>query len=757
MIKNYSSTDMLYYTAPADIWEEALPLGNGSLGAMLYSTVGEDLISVNHDTLWTGHPADVTRDGAFEAYKKAQQLALSGKYKSAEKELEKNFFTCWSQAYMPFGDIKLTFSADKYKSYERTLDLRNAVLSNSFEADSVRFIKTAFISKPDGVLAYKTESENGEKFSFSAEITCPLKSDIRAESNMIITDGECPSDADTKSPKYPCNSLIYSDKAEEKGVLFRGALSIETDGKVTENGAALSVEGATYAVIYFTVKTSYNGFDKRPATEGREYKNACLETVKSAMALGFDRLLERHIADYTVLYNRVSLELETAGGAPAPTDERIERFSENKSDLSLYALLFNYGRYLLIASSREGSLATNLQGIWSNSIKPPWNSNYTVNINTEMNYWGVLPCNMRELMQPYVELMKGLCIAGKATAKAFYNARGFVVHHNTDIWGHCAPVQGSASWAYWQGGSGWLCRALFEIYEYTLDREYLRETAFPIMKKAAEFYLDTLIEDVDKSLIICPATSPENKFVSGLSASSVAKSTAMMNSIVLDLFMNCKKSCEALGINDAFYSDICESIKRIKPLEIGKNGAILEWNEELKETEPHHRHVSHLYALHPAGLITKDDAELFEACRKTLELRGDDGTGWSLAWKVNFWARLLDGNRALSLVDNLLRLVTPKNAKHHHGGVYANLFDAHPPFQIDGNFGVLSGMCEMLLQSDGESVYLLPALPDKWQSGRIKGIAARGGVTADIEWKNGKITDYRIYGDAEKLNIILCR
>lgn len=751
------------YFSPAQYYMEALPLGNGTIGAMCYSGVKTDEISLNHDTLYAGRPKTVTREGAYESWKKAQKLAMEGQYKESKLELQEHFMTVGTQPYMTFGSLFLHFDFTEYAEYQRSLDLTTAVLTSRFAADGKKYIKTAFVSYPHKVLVYRIESEDQSRFSFEVSVACPLKHTKQVQQGMLIVDGECPGESFTPVNAPYCDPPYYSDVDEEKGIQFRGTVKVLCDGNLIEEKDRIKVKNTTCATLYFTAETSYNGYDKLPFLQGKEYKAACLKMLKSACEISYEDIKKTHISDYQSYYNRVCLKLGSEKTEDLPADELLKR---KKRDNSLYTLMFNYNRYLLIASSRAGSKAMNLQGIWNNRVRPFWHSNYIMNINTQMNYWPVLPCNMPELMEPLEDLIRILSVAGEKTARDFYHARGFVAHHTTDIWGFTAPICGLPQYAYFPIGSGWLCQHLFDTYTYTLDKEYLRERAFPILKKAAEFYLDILVEDTDHTLMLCPGTSPENSFLLDGEECDVSKSTAMMNMTVRRLFLDCKKACEVLGIADSFYKEICACVDRIKGLSIGEDGRVLEWNEPLVEKDIHHRHISHLYALFPAGLISKNaENDLLEACKKTLEVKGDGGTGWSLAWKINFWARLRDGNRALKLMDDLLKYIDAEGTDNafdlvhfnRGGGTYPNLLDAHPPFQIDGNFGLLSGICEMLLQSDEEHIYLLPALPDAWAEGSVKGLAARGNVTVDMQWKNKTLTDYTIHGDLGDRTVIALR
>ncbi len=739
---------LLWYNAPAKAWTQCLPIGNGTLGAMIYGSVDKEVLALNHDELWTGKPKNTIREGAPESFKKAQKLALDGRLHEAQKEIEENFQNTWSQAYMPLGNLEIEFGrCSRAKDYKRTLDLENAVSTVSYTKSGVKHEREYFASYPSKIIAAKYTFSN--KISFTFGLTSKLKSNSFVDGNIIILDGECHGENNIDNES---SNKKYFDEPEMRGIRFRSAVKIITDGatKAVEN--RISVADATYAVFFFTTETSFNGFDKHPYLEGKEYLNPCMERINAVS--DYDSEKKAHIADYKELYDRVTLDIGE-GKEDVPTNKRLVLYKRDKSDMSLITLVYNYGRYLAISSSRKGSQPSTLQGIWNDRLTPPWHSNYTVNINTEMNYWPVLMCRMPEVNLPLIKMVEELSISGEKAAMGQYGAKGWTSHHNVDLWRMATPVAGNACWAFWHGSSGWLCEHLFDHYEYTNDVEYLKNTAYPVMKKAAEFYLDIMTEYEGK-LVLAPGTSPENGFIYEGSVSSVGKYSTMSMSIAKELFLNCIKSTEILGIDGDFANELKETVSKMADFKIGSDGQLLEFDDDYPESEPHHRHVSHLYALHPARLITVDETpELAKACRRTLERRGDNGTGWSLGWKINFWARLLDGDHALKLIELQLRPVKSIGVNYTKGGgTYENLFDAHPPFQIDGNFGFVSGITEMLMQSYNGKILILPALPSKWKNGKVTGLLAKGGVIVDIEWKNGKPASYSLEGKGKYTVIV---
>ncbi len=736
-MKNSST---LYYTASAKAWTMALPIGNGTLGAMIYGDVKEEKLSLNHDELWTGKPKDTVREGAPESFEKARKLALECKYKEAQDEIENNFESTWSQAYLPLGDLNISFGIKgKAKDYKRYLDLDNAVAGVEFTVKDVKYTREYFASYPHKLIGMKFTS--GAPADIRISFSCQLKNTVTVDDNILCLDGEAHGEnvQNNESPRK-----TYFEEDAMRGMLYRAGIKADTNGKVTYGADCIVIEGATDTVLYFTAVTSFNGYDKHPFLEGKEYKKPVADILNSAE--DYEKIKADSVADYQNIYNRVSLEID-GESSDASTDKRLKEFKKTKNDTGLITLVYNYGRYLAISSSRPGTQPGNLQGIWNDKFDAPWHANYTVNINTEMNYWPVLMTNMAEVNEPLIEMVKELSVTGAVAAKGMYNAGGWVSHHNVDLWRLATPVSGRASWAFWHGSSGWLCRHLYEHYEYTDDVNFLRETAYPLMKGAAQFYLDIMTEENGEKFL-CPGTSPEHGFIYNDETCNVGKFTTMSMSIAKDLFLNTIKASEILGIDTDFAKELQATVDMMHELRIGSEGQLLEYDGEFPDAEPHHRHVSHLYALHPANLITADGTpELAGAARRTLERRGDAGTGWSLGWKINFWARLFDGNHALKLIEMQLRPVKSVGVNYGGGGgTYENLFDAHPPFQIDGNFGFVSGITEMLMQSRDGRIYLLPALPDKWQSGSIKGLKAKGNVTVDITWKNGKVTDYKLQG-----------
>lgn len=751
-------SNTLYYNKPAKMWTSALPLGNGKIGAMIYGCPQVERISINHDELWSGYPKTYQHMCSNKRFLKARELAMRGNLIDAQNILETDFQGLNSESYLTFGDIILDCHKGMVRNLERTLDLETAIHTVTYFKSNIKYTRESFISYPDNVFVTRLSSTANNSVSFTLSVNSPLKNTIYSENETLILDGICPSHSYRNLENKKLNLNEYEDEPEKKGISFRGAIKVKTDGTIAYSQDKIIVTNANAAIIYFTCETSFNGFNKHPFLEGKEYKNACLKTLENAYSKKYDEIKSNHISDYKKYYDRVELNLGDEPKKNLPTDKRLADFTGSHYDPGLYALLFNYGRYLTIAASREGSQAMNLQGIWNNSMTPPWSSNYTVNINTEMNYFPTLMTDMPEMHMPLIEFIKELSVAGEKTATELYGARGFTAHHNVDIWRMTTPAVGRACWSFWPMSSGWLCRHLFEHYEYTLDKAFLKDTAYPIMLKAASFYLDMLIEDANGYLICAPSTSPENLFWSdGNQECAVSQTSTMTMSIIKELFINCQKSAEILGESCDIIEEIKEKYPKLLPFKVGAKGDLLEWYNDEPWCEQSHRHVSHLYALHPARLINqKDTPELVTAAKNTLKFRGDNGTGWSLGWKINFWARLFDGDHAGKLIDMQLRPIDNRYVLNFKsgGGTYPNMFDAHPPFQIDGNFGATSGIAEMLMQSTEDTIYILPALPSSWKKGYIKGLRAKGNIKVDIYWNDGKLTDYKLYGNTDNIKVM---
>lgn len=739
--------NVLWYEQPAKSWVEAVPIGNGRLGAMVYGNTQEEIVSLNEDSLWSGYPRDLNPKNKTHHFKKAMELSKDKKYLEAQELIENELTSGWGQSYLPMGDIKLDFNnSDSASGYIRNLDLETAVSTVEYEAKSIKYKREMFASAPQNVIVLRITSDKPGSISFKIGLQSQLKSEVSVKDDCIILHGQAPSHVEPSFINDCDNPVVYYDNDEKRGMLFLTmAKVINCGGILKYTDLAIEIENADSVIILVAARTSFAGFDVHPFIDGKEYDNLCQEDLNLACCMSYDELLSKHIQDYKVFYDRVYLDLGESDASALPTDKRLYHFKEEKDDKALYTLLFQYGRYLLISSSREGTQAANLQGIWNSELRAPWSSNYTININTQMNYWPAFSCGLGELQQPLTQLIKELSITGSKTARDIYGARGFTTHHNADLWRLSSPVgnhrKGTARAAYWNMSAGWLCRHLFDQYEYTLDKDFLMNEAYPIMKSAAEFLLDIMTEDEEGYLIICPSTSPENAFIYNGEKCNVSATTTMTMTIAKELFKSCIKSCEILGFDNKFKNELKIVLEKFYPYKIGSKGQLLEWNEEYEEEDIHHRHISHLYGLHPANEITMEGTpKLAKACETSLNLRGDDGTGWSLGWKINQWARLFDGDRALKLLNRQLRVVDNTGIDYSTGGgTYINMLDAHPPFQIDGNFGATSGIAEMLLQSRNNNIFILPALPSIWKKGKVKGLQAKGRIKVDIEWNQNKV------------------
>lgn len=742
----------LWYKQPAKVWTEALPLGNGRLGAMVFGRIGRELIQLNEATLWTGGPVRTNvNPQAYDNLLLAREALLKNEDYAQANEYAKKMQGYFSESYLPLGDLSITQKSKDTipTAYYRDLDISNAIATTRYTIDGVEYTRQIISSAPDQVIAIRFTANKTGQLNFTLGTGNQLKyQNVVISNNQILMKGQAPSHL---QPSYvdSKDTTALNDKPGCRGMRYELQVkAINKDGVLSADANGITVKNATDVTVFLSAATSFNGFDKCPDAEGKDEHKLATDYLEKAIKYSWPALLQHHYADYHKYFNRVAFNLAKPAddkNALVPTDERLFNYSEGAKDPSFETLYFQFSRYLLISCSRPGGTAANLQGIWNKEVRPPWSSNYTTNINAQMNYWPAEAANLSEMQLPFINFIKNAAVTGQVTAKEFYHTRGWAVHHNSDIWALSNPVgdlgHGDPMWANWTMGSPWLSQHLWWHYQFTNDKAYLRDTAYPLMKGAAHFCMDFLVP-YKGYLVTAPSLSPENSFIDDKGKQgTVSVATTMDMAIIWDLFTNVIDAAGRLGTDKAFRDSVIACRKQLYPLHIGKKGNLQEWYKDWEDTDPHHRHVSHLFTVFPGHEISPiETPELAAAAKKTLELRGDAGTGWSLAWKINFWARLLDGNHAYKMIHYLLRLTGSSKTNYSNGGgSYANLFDAHPPFQIDGNFGALSGMCEMLVQSQSGEISLLPAIPDCWAEGHISGLKARGNFQLTMNWKNKQI------------------